>query len=386
MRALVLVIVSTFMVAGCAGGSGNPATPQNAGTAPGLTDATRSADQGPYRLWSSGMLYFNTAHDRVDVVPNRQSRFHLNTLKFLESYCTDCLKITKIKNNGDSTIDLTVAIKHPFPGNPEFTGFDVKGIIIFSGSYKMSGVSAAIPLPNPAVISWREMGDPEVLNPDGYTHRWSPNYDSGNPAPIYNYWKGKYSNGTPNADINAYLNFYSLENRHIFQVGHIISKTYKIYLPPGQPVIAGYAVEACWEPPTKTPVTNPIDDFPITANQTEPYAFHVIINNGEPIKYQGGCCPEECDTLRMFAPIWGDSPDHLQCFYKSHPGGWDGSTSLAIFPCGTEYPYCYHYEEGSPLLFSEFQPGKYRDFAEVYRMIGGIHNPAIDLVDYTVIE
>ena len=70
-------------------------------------------------------------------IPEREGRFHLNALKFLESYCTDCLKIMGIKNNGDGTIDLTVQITHPFKGHPEYTGLDVKGIIMFNGSHAL---------------------------------------------------------------------------------------------------------------------------------------------------------------------------------------------------------------------------------------------------------
>ena len=90
--------------------------------------------------------------------------------------------------------------------------------------------------------------------------------ETGSDKPIYNYSPGKYSNGTPRANINGYLNFYT-ENRHMFSCNKSVTRVYHIWLPPGQPVVAGYAVDACWEPATVTPVKDPIADFPVSANQ-----------------------------------------------------------------------------------------------------------------------
>ena len=270
----------------------------------------RSLDAGPYRLLGEWTFFIDTENERVDVVPRRDLHMHLNALKFLEDYCKDCLEITSIKNNGDSTIDLTVRITNPFNGFPQYTGFDVKGIIMFNGSFECENRSVHIPLPTPTYrISWREMGDPEVLNPDGYTPRWNPNYESGSDLPIFNYWPGRYASGLPNADLNAYLDFYSEERRHMFAHNASVVRTYRIWLPPG-PVVAGYAIEACWEPPDVTPVTNPLADFPATANQPEPYYFKFIINNGEVITDCEAYDPPgpndyDCSKARAEIKQWG---------------------------------------------------------------------------------
>jgi len=194
MRHLLLVVILAATVVGCAHAGRNPLVP----VAPGgdqiePTDLTAlAADRdGPYRLWWEGEFFIDAAHERVDVVPRRDMHLHLNALKFLEEYCKNCLQITGIKNNGDSTIDLTIKITHPFKGFPQYTGFDVKGIIMFNGSYeypnpvKYNQTWTELPMPF-FRISWREMGDPELLNPDGYTPRWSPNYDSGSQMPVFN--------------------------------------------------------------------------------------------------------------------------------------------------------------------------------------------------------
>jgi len=132
--------------------------------------------------------------------------------------------------------------------------------------------------------------------------------------PIFNYWPGRYATDMPNAAINAYLNFYSHTNRHMFLPDMKVTRTYKIWLPPGEPVVAGYAVEACWEPPLVTPVTNPSIDFPVTANQPEPYFFRMILNNGEPIVEGSECCMHGCDQLKIESNEWYGHDNIMICW------------------------------------------------------------------------
>jgi hypothetical protein len=335
MRCIATLAVFAVILFGCARTAQNPTAPAVPGVDQerGLSSPQAQVSRdGPYRLWWEGEFFIDSAHERVDVVPRRDPHFHLNALKFLEEYCKDCLQITGIHNNGDGTIDLTVRITHPFKGFPQYTGFDVKGIIMFNGSCGFTQTHPLIPLPNPFYVSWRLMGDPEVLNADGYTPRWSPKWDSGSTLPILNYWKGRYAIGTPNADLNAYLNFYSQEERHIFATNSHVERTYRIWLPPGKPVVAGYAVEACWEPPTVTPVTNPIEDFPLSANQPEAYYFRYVVNNGEEItdcdEWQG---PPWYDCGRMYVELheWGGITS--LSYRRFHPGG--GFTGGGFYDC-----------------------------------------------------
>ncbi|MCX6647329.1 MAG: hypothetical protein NTY09_13365 [bacterium] len=318
-RNMLVIVIAMIAVVGCA--SDSPIMPDPGAPLAQQNQYSTSGNDSPYRLWGEWTLYIDAGHERVDVVPRREARVHLNILKFLESYCTDCLTITDIKNNGDSTIDLTVQITHPFPGFPEYTGFDVKGIIMFNGSHLIdAGSSSGVELPDPCRISWRELGDPQVLNPDGYVRRWSPTYDSGNSLPIFNYWEGKYATGVPSADVNAYLDFFTTVERHMFSVNSSVSRTYKIWLPPGQPVVAGYAVEACWEPPTVTPVDDPLTDFPLTANQPEPYHLKWVVNNGEPIKEYSQCClgAGDCSEYRVEVKQWGGiTVDYTLQYYSA---------------------------------------------------------------------
>lgn len=175
---ILILVVSCCWVPGCAGKVDNPAVPADSIPDPPVLTSAENADvYDPHMLWRRWMFHFSEDHMSVDIVPLRQARLHLNALKFLEEYCADCLEITNIKNNGDSTIDMTVKIAHPFKGHPEYTAFDVKGIIMFNGSHIVHDVEIIPPVPETCIVSWREMGDPEVLNPDSYTYRWHPEYD-----------------------------------------------------------------------------------------------------------------------------------------------------------------------------------------------------------------
>ncbi|MFH1675420.1 MAG: hypothetical protein ABIC40_00240, partial [bacterium] len=195
-------------------------------------------------------------------------------------------------------------------------------------------------------------------------------YDSGSGLPIFNYWPGKWSNGTPTANLNAYKDFYTDENRHMFRDYGQITQTYKIWLPAGQPIIAGYAVEACWEPPSKTPVTDPLNDFPFSANQPEAYRFYLSLNNGEVIT-DPYCCSAHCDPSDgyIFSKQWGGHTAlHFSVLsdyfiqkggiYSSCGGGWSSSGN----PCPGDWPdmYC------SDNLFyaANFPDGDYIGVAE----------------------
>ena len=290
VRFMTILAVLAALICGCAGDPSAPCIPSDQQSQMGPSHVGKAGEMsGPHQLCGQWTFFFDETHTKVEAVPVRSARLHLNALKFLEEYCKDCLEITGIHKNGDGTVDMTVLITHPFPDNPEYTGFDVKGIIMFNGTHTVPWWSQDI-FPYGEVdvdlhyfyISWAELGDPELLNQDGYTVRWSPWWDSGSDLPIFNYWQGKYAKGTPTANINAFKNFYTDEQRHMFRVTGSVQREYHMFLPPG-PVVAGYAVEACWEPPTVTPVTDPLNDFPVSANQEEPYYFRFIVNNDQPV-------------------------------------------------------------------------------------------------------
>ena len=239
-------------------------------------------------------------------------------------------------------------------------------------------------------LSWRQLGDPQLLNADGFTYFWSPWYDSGSSAPICSYWPGKYSSGTRTANMNGFLNFYTIENRHIFEVGKTVSRTYHIWLPAG-PVTAGYAVDACWQPPAKTPVTDPVADFPVTANGPECYRFKVVINDGNPLTTS--CCedmsPHEC-RVELERWYWDD---YGNPYHSEWAGFWNDVTEVGRSPAdmpncgGSDHPdwYC----DGGYELTNALNNGTYQflgyefhsvTFTPSYKKL----NPAFDVFELNV--
>ncbi|HDS31090.1 MAG TPA: hypothetical protein ENN67_08615, partial [Firmicutes bacterium] len=187
MKYFTALVTLAVIAIGCSHAADYPVTPKENMPVAGADGTVFGGERGPHMLWGRYMLYIDSDRTRVDVVPVRQARFHLNALKFLEKDCPNCLQITQMKTNWDGTVDMTVRITHPFKGLPQFTGFDVKGIIMFNGSYEHNNIGVNWPLPKPFYTSWRELGDPEVLNPDGYAFRWTPQWDSGSEQPILKY-------------------------------------------------------------------------------------------------------------------------------------------------------------------------------------------------------
>jgi len=397
MRHMAILTVFAVILCGCASSPTSPAVRDIDQQAGALSQEVVDMI-GVHRLWGEWRLFFDETHTRVDAIPVRSGRFHLNVLKFLEEYCKNCLQITSIHNNGDGTIDLTVRITHPFPGLPQYTGFDVKGIIMFNGSHAVPWWSLAGVYPggepppdnNWFHVSWKEVGDPELLNPDGHTVLWSPWWPSGSNMPVFNYWPGKYSAGTPTANINAYINFYTDEERHMFRCDGSVQRTYHIWLPPG-PVVAGYAIDACWEPPTTTPVTDPLNDFPISANQPEAYYFRFVLNNGEPITEK--CCgwdyDYDCSKFRYeYRRWWGEELNLAIVALPWWPEWITGGGQLYVCDQTPPEGEQWRTDMGWYAVTNYYEgDGTYRGVAAIYREYyppWGIESVAYDVFDFTI--
>ncbi|MCX6645971.1 MAG: hypothetical protein NTY09_06405 [bacterium] len=366
MKTYTLFCLVAILLFGCAHDPVAPGTSVDPSINSGDLQTSAGGDisiHNPHKLWAAGNIYFDADHETVELVPFRFGGIHLNVLKFFETSCDDCLLITGASKNGDGTFNLSIEITHPFPNHKELTVFDPKLILMFQGSHVIPVLIHKFPLyPIDWRLSWRLMGDPEVLNADGYTYFWCPDYDSGIDLPIFKYWEGKYAfGGQPIANLNAFLNFYSNEDRHMLESGKTVEKTFRISLPTG-PSKAGYALDVCWEPPINTPVINPVDDFPITANQPEMFRFKEIFNNGEPIT-DYTCC-------NMFTPEIEEGRVEFDQWYLldgiyPDPGGGTNTDSFFMDPAGTVLSSCNspdpdHIRCGNQLYLAPLPDGTYQ--------------------------
>jgi hypothetical protein len=242
--------------------------------------------------WGIWEFRFSEDHSQIEVIPIRGGQYHYCVTKLMEEFpCSSCLAIGKPMVQADGTVKLKVTLRHPFPNSPKYTGFDVRGMVYFpptaiyptaSGDL-MYGTSSNFPdgpglvLPKPyssqlpLIFSRVEQGGGELLNADGYSCYLIPGATYSKKWPIYSYSPPKYGNEpTPFTTINPYKLFASDIERRMFLVTDKITREYHFALPPGA-FNFGYAVDASWWPPTKTPVTNPAVDFPREANAEDPW-------------------------------------------------------------------------------------------------------------------
>jgi len=321
---LTMLLALLLGVIGCASGSGNNSiipSPtsrdlrQISTPAPSLTD-------GRWGCWGIYDLEIACDGSYVNVIPDRSATvrwgYHLNAVKFLEEHpCATCLRTGNLRvlPNGDVSIDVT--LEHPWPDTEEnryCTGFDVRGIVMFQASQLVPDNDLRVRAgfnPRPGEWKWRysssEKGDPELMNPDGWTQIFAPDvrineFDMERGLPIFEYYEGRYATGADLASINAYRHFWTNETRHMFEVGKSATRTYIIRPPAVGPVIeASYAVYAHWAPPSVVPVVDPATDFPPQANSSLPYEFSI-------------------SQTRLFDP---DPPGTNGIFTRWHVKTWD---------------------------------------------------------------
>ena len=134
MRTQILICLTAILMLGCANDPVSPGMSDKPSIAGGdfqTTAGRETSFHNPHKLWAAGNLYFDADHETVELVPFRFGGIHLNVLKFFEETCDDCVLITGATSNGDGTINLSIKVKHPFPGHPELTVFDPKLILMF---------------------------------------------------------------------------------------------------------------------------------------------------------------------------------------------------------------------------------------------------------------
>ncbi len=281
---LLLFLVST----GCASGS-DPALPDISVTET-TVQTTEWAAKASHQLWMYVNVFIDPRSGDFELIPVRSTEGHFNVLNWLENGpCTDCLKITSISNSGYGTHYVDIELTHPFD-NPDFTGFDVRGIVMFASccEFPQSGLK----------YSSQCTDEGGLANADGYTTL----YHSATAFHGFEgYQHGKFATiPVPDAELNGYKRFLSddpANTRNAFYAGDTVTVTYEMALPDG-PFIMGYAVDACWTPPLTVPVTDPMTDFGIDANCPEAWQLSITVE--EVAEGLTDCGGEEIITVDVY--------------------------------------------------------------------------------------
>ncbi len=256
---------------------GDPAIPDTQFNSDPLPAQIRTAGQS-HHCFGYYSLMVDTGSMEIKTLPLRSAELHLNLTGVLNSTMGVTAKGVPGEHdppNGIFTFDVTLT--HPFPLKSNLAGFDVKGILISPGSLTINNLI---------------FGNTLLLNGDGYSRWWNPTGFT--EAGMFGYEHGYLANQPPyilNAQVNPYKYFadildattdlselYSVpldddQGRGVFSAGASNTRRYRIQFPldPGPEIRYGYAIDASWAAPSPNPPSEIPDDFPIEANQPEPY-------------------------------------------------------------------------------------------------------------------
>lgn len=276
-----LIIISIFAV-GC--GSKGPLAPYD--TPSELMVSADSVPDGASRmLWGLWDVRINATTGEFEILPLRGTCFHLNAVEFLEPPALTGLTFdagTLVANQGQNYVEVDVIINHPFPGLNQYSGFDVRGIVMLPGSH--------FPFSDPSLIV-SGPGEPKLLNPDGWSRWWNPRefpgtglfgfqpglIGSGGGAGVFTATLNPYKYFADDLGFDALVTDLTREGRGSFSAGSSNKRHYKISFGDDMSdwLTFQYAVDASWAKPAVWDNPSVPDDFPPAANASEGYYIEV---------------------------------------------------------------------------------------------------------------
>ncbi len=328
LHLITLILIGIMLITAC---QDNPVTPTD--DSQPLVTAGDTEQHPTHYNWGFYALKVDTSDGSPEIIPVRSADWHFNLTNVLNSTMgVSAIGVPGETNISEGLIVMDVTLTHPFGTKPQFAGFDVKGVLMVPGSLTIG--SLILP----------DAGETTLENADGYTRWWNPT-EFTTPG-MFGYTNGLLANAAVSqltATVNPYKLFadvldahYDLswvsgaamdadDGRAVFTAGSANTRRYRIRFPmPGPVVTFGYAVDVSWDAPVPNPPTQIPDDFPINANQPEPW--RVVLQQtastlyydtesasaGGVLKYQinihdwqgrsTGNVPAEISAVRVYAP------------------------------------------------------------------------------------
>ncbi len=296
-RNLAVMIFAAILFVSCSGSGGNSITAPTA--VPDQPVAQADADRSSHQLWGYYTITIHPETLTAEVTPLRGAQFTCNVTQFMQPPSSPLHMITFDVLPGSTPetgyFEVSVTLRHPFPGIPLYRGFDVRGVLIGNGSNQSEY--------NTNVLYGGDE-DTVLVNADGYTRWWNPteftSYGS-----IFGYTTGGLAPPVfPTAIINGYKYFadelgYDQEvsemnpdSRGNFATSPgVYSRPYFIQFPmDGSSVVFefNYAIDASWADPDPAGEPNyDVEFYPPEANCQEPYCIKVT-NDGSTAYYVDG--------------------------------------------------------------------------------------------------
>jgi len=259
----IACILALFLINGCMG-STSPVTP---GAVTGTPTSPGRQLSAQTHLWGYYNVLIDFERQTIEVVLNRDVMFTANVVTFLNSnpLCMT-FHINDTPTGPDYIdVDIDVSLTHPFPGMPQYNGYDVRGVFMGDGSLEMAyGDDLAYPAFG---TDQYMLPDPDGGNgaPDGYTRWFNWTEFSTGGSSLLQYTQGKmatpgfagsatlcpysyFADGLgPNDDLWTWLNEHADQNGQ-FSSGATNTRNYYLRFPTPSPnVVYGYAVIANWE-------------------------------------------------------------------------------------------------------------------------------------------
>lgn len=271
---LAAVLIAVF-ASGCSGSNGNPAIP-GTDLNPVMGD-NHGANYSAPTLMGYYDVYIDPEAEIVEVIPNRNTEFLLNIVRFLNNNPLGIqLGNFVIQNKGTYFyIGLDWGIKHPAPVSPDLDVYDMRGVIVFDGSGALD---------YNADLTYGIRGTDQVMvNADGYT-RWFNKHEFTTPG-FGGYTQGTLAFDTMNCEgtFNPYMYYadglgvaddlypWLVANdagHGTYTAGATLTRRMEFEFPIPTPGIKfGYAIFAAWE------------DVGVITNTVEAVACHVDVTD-----------------------------------------------------------------------------------------------------------
>jgi len=259
MVLLTVILTLILITTGCSGGGIDPITPDTDSESCLTGDTVRSPSGT--QLWGYYTIELDPDAPEAIISLNRTAMFTANCTNLLNKTLGGGLGISfnNVDNQPDYIdFDLTVAITHPFPGLPQFHGYDVRGLFMGNGSEAL--------LNNPdlryPVIDVDQSLQPG-FKPDGYSRWYNFSEFQSDQLPLFAYTDGQW--GDPefsgNATLCPYMYFADgladdenlsewlathADQNGQFSSGATNGRDYEIRFPKSMPMSFGYAIIASW--------------------------------------------------------------------------------------------------------------------------------------------
>jgi hypothetical protein len=240
-------------------------------TSPSLTQGASNsspANISQTHLWGLYDVYIDIPNKTATATLNRSAMFTANVVNFVNMKASNLSFHINDTPVGTSWIDvdIDVSILHPFPGLPQYNGYDVRGVFMGDGSAQLAYNSDLVyPVLGTDQFMLPDPDDPAqgIGGPDGYTRWFNQPEFSGGGMPLFQYTHGKIATPgySPSATLNPYKYFADgldkdadlwtfLKNTPdqfgVFSSGVQNTRNYYLRFPTSKSVKFGYAIVANW--------------------------------------------------------------------------------------------------------------------------------------------